>query len=143
MMETILETSSLIELEQLLKVKASPYWDTHYLFGKCSPPKQKDLGTQSIRAVIINSVIPWLITYGEITGHRRTIDTGTEMIQNLQAESNRIIKNWSTFGIKAYNAFESQALIHLYTNFCKQKRCLDCQIGANLTFNLVHEKQKS
>jgi hypothetical protein len=141
LLDSLSEVSSMAETEQLLKVRASRYWDTHYLFGKCSPPHQKYLGNQAIRSLVINSVVPFLFSFGKIMGHQAAIHTGTTLIEDLKAESNHIIKNWATFGIKACGAFESQALIHLYNNYCKQKRCLDCQIGKGIIQKIIHEEQ--
>jgi hypothetical protein len=35
----------------------------------------------------------------------------------------------------------SQALLQLFNVYCKQKRCLDCQIGTCLLEASIHEKQ--
>ncbi len=54
--------------------------------------------------------------------------------------ANHIINKWINFGVKPCNAFESQALIQLHNKYCKQKRCLDCQIGAYFIEEAIHEK---
>ena len=43
-----------------------------------------------------------------------------------------ILKKWGKFGMICTNAFESQALLYLYKNYCIQKRCLECQFGNNM-----------
>jgi hypothetical protein len=141
LMEPILEADSLAEIEQLLKTGASEYWNTHYLFGKCSPDFEKYLGHQSILTLIINSIVPFLFAYGQRKNHMGAIIRGTSIMQELEAESNQIIKKWATFGIKPSGAFESQALIQLYNAYCKQKRCLDCQIGTEMIRAMAYEKQ--
>jgi hypothetical protein len=139
-MESILHATSLTEAEQLLRVSASEYWNTHYLFGKCSPESEKFLGQQAIRILLINAIVPFLFTYGKIEGHLNAIQLGAELLSSLESESNHIIRNWIKFGIKPGNAFESQALIQLHNAYCKQKRCLDCQIGASFLRAKLHEE---
>ncbi len=131
LMDKIMAASSVPELEQLLKARASEYWDTHYVFGKYSPESLKHLGIQTIRTLIINVVVPFLNAYGKIEHHEPSVNRAAEILTELNAESNQIIRNWLKFGIKTNNAFESQALIHLYNTYCKQNRCLECQIGAS------------
>lgn len=130
LMETILSTQSMVEIDQLLRVQASEYWNNHYVFGKCSPASAKHMGHQSIRTLIINVIVPFLFTFGRLE-HKTTCTNGAlDILSQLEAESNHIIKNWTDFGLRPHNAFESQALIQLHNAYCKQKRCLDCQIGA-------------
>jgi hypothetical protein len=140
-LESILEISSLAELEQLLRVRASEYWNNHYLFGKYSPESVKFMGCQAVNALIINAVVPFLFAFGEKRDQTGAINLGTRLLNELEAESNYIIKKWANFGIKPKGAFESQALIHLYNEYCKQKRCLDCQIGAELMMTGKNEKR--
>ena len=137
---SLLSIKSINEFEQLFRVKASEYWDTHYLFGKCSPPMVKYMGHQSILTLIINVIVPFLYTLGKTEHNTGAIRLAKEILSELEAESNHIIKKWANFGVKPRNAFESQALIQLHNNYCKQKRCLDCQIGAGFIKSVIHEK---
>ena len=128
-------------MEKLLRARASKYWNTHYVFGKCSPESVKQTGTQTIRTLIINVVAPFLNAYGKTRHHKPSIDRAAEILTELNAESNQITRNWLKFGIRTNNAFESQALIHLHNRYCKQKRCLECQIGASYFESPDHERQ--
>lgn len=137
----ILEVDSMAEMEQLFRISASEYWDGHYLFGKCSPPKPKIPGDQFITTLIINVVVPFL--YALDRNGKRSIAgiRACEILFQLKAESNQIIKNWEFYGISANNAMESQALLQLYNVYCKQKRCLECQIGTSLMEAAIDEKK--
>ena len=141
MMDTILYSTSLSETEQLLRVSASEYWNTHYVFGKCSPESEKFLGQQSLRILIINVIVPFLFAYGRMESRKDAINQGAHILASLESESNHIINNWIKFGVKPCNAFESQALIQLHNVYCKQKRCLDCQIGAGFLTAAFHEEK--
>jgi hypothetical protein len=119
--ENLMNSHTIFELEPKLYLESSSYWNTHYIFGKSSPYLIKKMGKQSILHLCINVFIPFM---GAI--HR---PEDIEILYKLTAESNHIIKKWSNFGIIPNNALESQALIQLYNAYCKQKRCVDCQIG--------------
>ncbi|MCK5066482.1 MAG: DUF2851 family protein [Bacteroidales bacterium] len=141
LVDNILSAGSLAELEQLFRAGASEYWDTHYLFGKCSPPCPKYLGQHTAATLIINVIVPFLYALERVEPGSKSGSRAVEILSQMKAESNQVIHNWQKFGIIAENARESQALLQLYNVFCKQKRCLDCQIGASLMEDVIHEKK--
>ena len=141
LVDSILSAASLTELEQILRAGASVYWNTHYLFGKCSPPSPKYLGQHSVSILIINVIIPFLYALDRIERGRKYGSKADEIYSQLKAESNQVIHNWRNYGIRAENARESQALLQLFNVYCKQKRCLDCQIGIGLLEAAIHEKK--
>jgi hypothetical protein len=136
----VLQTLSLSELEQLLRVKASAYWDFHYFFEKDSPPSPKYLGPHSVQLLIINVVVPFLHAVGRAEKQMSILRRASDLMHQVEAESNHIIKNWINFGIKPRNAFESQGLIQLHHKYCRQKQCLQCMIGAFILGATVDEK---
>ena len=137
----ILSTTSLAELEQLLRAGASEYWDTHYLFGKCSPPCPKHLGQHSVTTLIINVIVPFLYALERIEPGRKYGTMAGDIFSQLKAESNQLILQWRNYGVRAENARESQGLLQLFNVYCKQKQCLHCQIGTGLLEAAIHEKK--
>ena len=87
------------------------------------------MGKQAIQHLIINILIPYLRAIDGIDRRKHTQNSKKEILFEMRAESNQIIKNWIKFGVKPCNAFESQALIQLYKAYCLQERCKECQIG--------------
>lgn len=138
--DSILGCNSIAELEQVFRVKASEYWTSHYLFGKVSSPMPKYPGQQFISTLIINIIVPFLTTLDKQEGRTSTALAAGEILQNLKAESNQFTRNWSIFGIKPGNARESQALLHLYHQYCKQRRCLECRIGTEIVQNAIRQE---
>jgi hypothetical protein len=139
--ECILESSSIGEMEQIFRSGASEYWTNHYLFGKASSPIPKYTGGQFVTTLIINVIVPFLTALAQTKNKSKSGMGAGEILDKFKAENNQIIKKWSIFGIRADNARESQALIQLYHSYCKQKRCLDCQIGADIVKTAIHEKE--
>jgi len=116
---------------ELFNVTASPYWDTHYTFGKESKRRRKGLSKSFIHLIIINAVVPLKFCYDQSMGRSR-IDELIDIMNQLPAESNTIIGKFENIGVSSLTAFESQAKIQLYKRYCKGNRCLQCQIGARL-----------
>ncbi len=141
LMDSLLSVASLTELEQLLRTRASEYWDTHYVFGKCSPSCPKYLGQQSVATLIINVIIPFLHGLGNLEPSRNYKILADDIFSAMTAESNQVILKLRQIGLNAKNARETQALLQLYNVFCKQKRCLDCQIGAGIVQATLYEKK--
>jgi len=141
LVDTLLSAASLTEMELLLRAGASEYWDSHYLFGKCSPPFPKQLGQQSVATLIINVIIPFLMALEKLEPGGNYGTMAKELMDQLRAESNQVILHWRRHGIRAENARESQALLQLFNVYCKQKRCLHCQIGIALMEAALDEKK--
>jgi hypothetical protein len=126
----ILETSSFKEVYDLLDASQSEYWLRHYQFGKPSKSHVPSLGDASIQNIIINTIVPLLVAYGKIHDEQAYIDRATDLLQHIPAEDNKITRQWAPLNYKVKSAFDSQALIELYTNFCMKRRCLECGVGS-------------
>lgn len=128
----IMETEELEELQKVFCIKASPYWDRHYQFGIESSFKIKQTGTQFADNVLINCVIPLLFSYGYMQGIDELKERAFGWLEQIKSEQNTILRFWNSLSVKAENAAQSQALIELKNNYCKQKNCLNCLIGIEI-----------
>ncbi|MCK9617634.1 MAG: DUF2851 family protein [Lentimicrobiaceae bacterium] len=120
---------SIHEIISLFDVHCSDYWNTHYIFDKCAAYRTKSFGKNAIILLIINTVIPFLFLYGKATGNQNLAEKAFQMLEQLPPEKNSITKEFENLGVKINSALQSQALLELKICFCKQKKCLDCNIG--------------
>ena len=127
--EHIKALSSIDVYQKLLTVSTSEYWNTHYTFGKECKQTKNTVGKMLINNIIINVISPMSFAYGKSIHDDRYCNYATELIASLPSESNSIIDNWKTIGLKSKSAMQSQSLIELYSNYCSSKRCLSCAIG--------------
>ena len=123
------------DLYSIFQVSASEYWDTHYLFNKPAKKQTKKMGIQAIRNLLINVVIPFYFVYGSRAEKNELKDKALNLLESLPPEQNSIIRKWASIGIRADNAFYSQALLQLKNEYCNPGRCGDCTIGKNLILN--------
>jgi hypothetical protein len=125
----IKESASLKEIKALLNVTANDYWHYHYMLDEPTAFKKKNLGTQMIDNILINTVAPILFAYGQYHKENSYKDKALQWLLEITAEKNIITKGFMALGIENKNAFDSQALIQLKNEYCSKKRCLDCAVG--------------
>ncbi len=128
----ILSVDDIKGLMSLFTAMPSSYWLSHYQFSKKSKSEVHELGQMSIENVIINTIAPVWVAYGRMIDEQKWVDLSLKILQQLPAEQNKITQAWKELGIISKTSFDSQGLIELYNNFCQQKNCLNCNIGASL-----------
>lgn len=116
----------------LLQIMPSTYWQTHYRFGKVGAKVSSSLGEATATSLLINVATPLLAAYAKRKDQPDLLDRAISLLEQLPAEDNRITRLWDGIGLSVKTAFDSQASIELYNNFCTPKRCLNCQIGVAL-----------
>lgn len=129
---TILNTTSFDELFKLFSQSTSEYWNTHYHFEKKSELKIKRIGKPSVENLIINTVPSTLVAYGKMHQEQQYIDRAVSFLQVLKPEINSITRQWKLLSQPIKSAFDSQAGIELFNEFCLHKRCLSCNIGVRV-----------
>ncbi len=130
--------SSLLELQdykslvRFFEIQPSTYWHNHYRFGKKSKRLVSGFGEASRDIIIINTVVPLLVAYGQSRDDWSLVDRAVHILQSIPTEKNRITRLWQNLGYASNTAFDSQGLIELYTNYCQRRECLNCSIGSSL-----------
>ncbi len=128
-LSTATSIDSLEKARSLFASSATPYWQTHYVFGGESAFSEKNLQKSSIDLLVINTVIPILFAYGKHRGNSLLCQKGLELLELIPAENNRFTRIWANIGLPVKTASDSQALIQLQTHYCNKKDCLRCRFG--------------
>lgn len=87
------------------------------------------LGITTVNSLIINAVVPTLLSYGQWQADESMMDRALDMLEQIPAESNSYITRWVSAGIPVRNAMDTQALLHLYKEFCQPHKCVNCRWG--------------
>jgi hypothetical protein len=128
-------TEALRQISKLFAPVADEYWNTHYDFGKNSKTANKPLGTQRIRDIIINVIIPIVYLYSKTFKDSRIKENVLDVYCNLKINpensvlkviETQVLKNRS---IKVSSPAMEQAAIQLYNFYCVRGKCDDCEIG--------------
>lgn len=125
----ILEAPNLRALENLFDVQTGTYWHTHFQFDIPSVKRPKHPGRDFVHLLIINTIAPFLFHYGKTRDQDTFQQRALALLESLPPESNAIIDAWAELGVPARHAYQTQALIHLKTRYCDEKRCLECAVG--------------
>lgn len=124
--------------DQFLKVKkmfqADPrdFWKTHYHFIKKIEPRNPSMGLQAINLLTINVIAPLRAAYAVYTDNYDYMESALNLLQQVSFEKNKIIKAYEGMDFPRNSAFDSQGRITLFEDYCKEKRCLSCDIGVAL-----------
>ena len=124
--------SSLNEMHQFLMLNAGPYWAKHSRFG-VKRKKRKDglMGKASREILMINVIVPLLFCWSKNRSAEKPYDV-LEILSELPAEQNVIIRGWEKIGWKAESAMDTQAAMELRAQHCKLKKCLNCTVGTSI-----------
>jgi len=128
----VIEATDINQLLDIFGVKASQYWDEHYIFGRKSRKSVKSTGSLATGIFLINAVIPIIFVYGKSRDNNLVCERALSFLEDLPPEKNSIVNEWKEAGVEAESAFYSQALIQLRNEYCKKRKCLDCRIGSRL-----------
>lgn len=128
----VIENANYDKILEFFSVGVSEYWKEHYYFDRPSKKMGKSISASTVELIMINNVIPFLFVYGKLKGQVRYQDQAFSLLESIPAESNSIVRKFGEFGILPGSASQSQALLELKSNYCDQKKCLECRIGLEL-----------
>lgn len=129
----IIDQPDAVKLLSLFDISSSEYWQSHYHFEKINAKVSSGLlGKSSRYGLLINTVVPLLFAYSKNTDNALHQDVGMEILELLPEEKNSVVNKMTEIGFGGGNAARSQALLELKSQYCDDKKCLNCAIGAQL-----------
>lgn len=113
----------------MFAVEASDYWTNHSLPARLSGSSVKRLGRGKTDLIAINLIVPFQFFYSARMDREELRGRAIDLLENIRAEDNSIIRGWRNAGVPVCSAFDSQALLQLYNEYCKSGRCDECLFG--------------
>ena len=138
MMDRMLACTSGDDVYNLFSCQTLPYWQTHYIPASTSPSVAKRTGRTKTDLLAINLVVQMQFAYSSYTGNERLYSRALGLLESLPAEKNSIIAQWNSFGPLARTAFDSQALLQLSFEYCRDRRCEECLVGKQILDKTAH-----
>ena len=122
-------------------------YQSEFLLSKILETHQPDqlaelfqpLGRTSVDILLINTVIPYKYAYAVRQHDRSAAERAIAMMEQIAPENNTIIRQWRMLGQTVKNAADTQALLHLYLNYCQHHECINCEVG----YRIFERKQLS
>lgn len=115
LLSKILDTDDLKELEALFAVP--------------------QIGKSSVDILLINTVIPYKYAYAIHQTNAVKAEQVLRLMEKIPAENNTIVRQWRVLGQEVKNAADTQALLHLYQNYCQHHECINCEVGYKIFEN--------
>ena len=86
-------------------------------------------GDTCVDILLINTVLPYKYAYALHKNNAEKAENMMALMERIPAENNTIIRQWRVLGQKISNAADTQALLHLYQNYCQHHECINCDVG--------------
>lgn len=129
----LLSVRDYTQVVSLFDIAAPEYWDDRYTFKQSTSRKlRKHIGRSAIENILINTVAQFQYFYGIIFNDNQYKEQAIQLLQQIPAEKNAIISQWKATPLQASSAYDTQALLHLFQQYCIERRCLQCAIGHHL-----------
>jgi hypothetical protein len=125
----LMNASDIKEMVDILRIK--PLANTQ----RISQPAP--MGLKSIEILLINTIIPYRYTYSLVHNPSMDINDAYKNLELIPAEDNTIIRQWKSLGQSVKSAADTQALLHLFQNYCQPHLCYNCQVG----YKIFSQKQ--
>ena len=87
------------------------------------------MGKSSIEILLINTVIPYKYAYALHRNNATAANEAAALMEQIAPENNTIVRQWRVLGQSINNAADTQALLHLYQNYCQHHECINCEVG--------------
>ena len=87
------------------------------------------MGRGSIDILLINTVIPYKYAYALYKNNLVEAEAAMQLMEKIAPENNTFIRQWRVLGQEIKNAADTQALLHLYQNYCQHHECINCEVG--------------
>lgn len=117
-------------------IQVHEYWTTHFQFGKETNKHASNIGKNASNLLIINTIIPLKFTYASFTGNDAMQSECLTLLESAMAEDNHITRLFKQHDFSIKSALYSQALLELFSTYCKGHRCHACPIGQYVVTHL-------
>lgn len=87
------------------------------------------MGKSSIDILLINTVLPYKYAYALHRNDTVQAEHALMLMERIAPENNTIIRQWRVLGQQVTSAADTQALLHLYQNYCQHHECINCEVG--------------
>ena len=138
MMDRMLMCSTGNDVYEMFSSETLPYWLTHYTPAKTSRTVAKRMGRTKTDLLAINLVAQMQFAYSAYTENEKLRSRALSLLEDLPAEKNSIISQWNSYGPLARTAFDSQALLQLSFEYCRDRKCDNCPVGKRILNACTH-----
>lgn len=139
LMGELSDAESLDDMRRLFDVGLTGFWATHFTFSAGSGCTPRALSRSSVDSLLINVALPLLHARTTARGDLDGMNRCMELLYEIPAENNTIVRLFGEIGVECGNAFVSQALVELRREYCEKKKCIYCRWGHRMLSAEIHK----
>ena len=94
------------------------------------------MGVSTANSLIINVVTPIRFAYARFIGDETLQEDALELLEHVEYEDNKTTRVFAESAFLRRSAYDSQAQLELFDQYCSRKRCLQCSIGEKIVRNV-------
>lgn len=130
LIDRLVECRTAEEVRRLFSAEASDYWYTHYIPATPTRELPKRIGRMKSEPVGHQPRLPDPVRLRCLQRQRAgCASRAFALLEAIPAEENRFMRRWRLYDLHPANAFQSQALLQLATEYCDRRRCAECPVG--------------
>jgi len=121
-------------MEDGLIVFGDDYWREHFDFDSGAKTRGSALlGHSKIAEIMINVMLPFAFSWGEIVGELRLKEKVIELYKHYpKIAENGITRHMTRQicleGVSGFTACHQQGLIHIFRSYCREGKCSQCPL---------------
>ena len=115
-----------------LKLSLPDYWKRRSHFGTSKLSRTSNFSMATRHLFFINGFIPYFYWSSTRFSTSEVDEKWIDYLNRIPPEKNNVVEQFIKLGEKPKSAFETQGYLELLNEFCKNRKCLSCQIGTKL-----------
>lgn len=119
-LSNVVESENMDDMRRFFSAPTSPYWLSHYVFSDEAKPKEKRISRTTEDLVIINAAVPMLYAWGRKMKSKRIESRSLELLEQLPAEDNAIVRRYKAEGFQPLTALDTQALLQYEAEYANR-----------------------
>ncbi|MDE7070114.1 MAG: DUF2851 family protein, partial [Alistipes sp.] len=141
--EQVIACTTPEEVRRLFGAEASAYWVAKTRSGGDEHAGVRRVGRLKGDIFGINLVSILQYAYGSYTRNETLRERAIALLETIPPEENRYMRRWSAYGLRPANAFETQGLLQLASEYCERRRCEQCPVARRIIDRILREKEPS
>jgi len=97
--------------------------------------KENFFSNSLFKHILINAIVPYVWWKGTRYDNHKLQNYAIDLLLDVKGEENNILSKWRKIEIDAKKAYDSQALLEIYNEFCSANKCLECSVGVKILNN--------
>lgn len=116
-------------LESSFRVDPGEFWHEHVRLDRRARRGFPLIGSQRVHALLLNAIAPVLRLRATQEADENLASDVTAVLRLIPPEDDEVTRMFAVIGAAPTSGLTAQGLHHLYRKYCREGRCLSCDVG--------------